>query len=86
MHYMNISVTLCFLDNSQAVTGTSSLYYVASDGNSYPAVSYVPGYTGELIPANQMNRTLRNVNNLTQKSMDLNNCDLPLSGMYTYLT
>ncbi|XP_046815078.1 putative uncharacterized protein DDB_G0282133 isoform X1 [Vespa crabro] len=66
-------------DNSQVVTGTSSLYYVASDGNSYPAVSYVPGYTGELIPSNQMNRTLRNVNNLTQKGMDLNSCDLPLS-------
>ncbi|XP_015174121.1 PREDICTED: putative uncharacterized protein DDB_G0282133 [Polistes dominula] len=63
-------------DNSQVITGNSSLYYVASDGNSYPAVPYVPGYTGELVPANQ---TLQNVNNSTQKGIDLNSCDLPLS-------
>ncbi|XP_043489509.1 putative uncharacterized protein DDB_G0286901 [Polistes fuscatus] len=66
-------------DNSQVITGNSSLYYVASDGNSYPAVPYVPGYTGELIPANQMNQSLQNVHNSTQKGIDLNSCDLPLS-------
>nr|XP_050847157.1 uncharacterized protein LOC127062633 isoform X1 [Vespula vulgaris] len=66
-------------DNSQTMTGNTSSYYVASNDNSYPSVSYMTGYTGELIPANQMNRTLRNIDNLTQKSMDLSSCDLPLS-------
>nr|KAF7431640.1 hypothetical protein H0235_004564 [Vespula pensylvanica] len=65
-------------DNSQPITGNTSSYYVASNDNSYP-ISYIPGYTGELIPANQINRALRNIDNLTQKSMDLNGCDLPLS-------